>query len=168
MFSNTGNDQAIYHQRLTTNPTGGPVATVYCTAGTSTHGCIPSISATGTPSVAASSGFSIDIANVEGQQSGLIFYGVSGRVAFPWGLNTSFYCVKAPVERMGVQNSGGTLGACDGTLSTDWLAFVAGYPGALGAPFSSGTTVNAQGWYRDPPTPKTTGLSDGLEFTLVP
>jgi hypothetical protein len=28
--------------------------------------------------------------------------------------------------------------------------------------------VNAQGWYRDPPAVKTTSLTNGLEFALVP
>jgi hypothetical protein len=69
---------------------------------------------------------------------------------------------------MSVQNTGGTNNACDGVLAEDWLAFVAAHPGALGVPFSAGDVVNAQGWYRDPPAVKTTNLSDGLEFTLVP
>jgi hypothetical protein len=69
---------------------------------------------------------------------------------------------------MATQNTGGTDGACDGTLSEDWLAFVAAHPGALGAPFAAGQTVNAQGWFRDPPAAKTTSLSNGLEFTVGP
>jgi len=28
--------------------------------------------------------------------------------------------------------------------------------------------VQAQAWYRDPPSPNTTHLSNALEFTLVP
>jgi hypothetical protein len=146
---------------------GGPV--VYCTAGTSSNGCVPAIGGNGSPSVSAVSGFVISVANVEGQKQGLLFYGISGRNNTPWGVGgTSFLCVKAPTQRMGVQSSGGTSGACDGGLSQDWLAFVAATPGALGVPFSSGQQVNAQGWYRDPPAVKTTNLSDGLEFTTVP
>jgi hypothetical protein len=145
----------------------GPV--VYCTAGTSSSGCVASISGTGTPSASASSGFVIDVASVEGQKQGLLFYGISGRAATPWGSGgTSFLCVKAPTQRMGVQSSGGTPAACDGALSEDWLGFMASHPGALGQPISSGQTINAQAWYRDPPAVKTTNLSDGLEFTLVP
>ena len=41
----------------------------YCTAGTSTNGCVPAISSSGIASVAATSGFTISIANLEGQQS---------------------------------------------------------------------------------------------------
>ncbi len=146
-----------------------PPVSVYCTAGTSTNGCVPSISATGTPSASAASGFTISVANVEGQKQGLMFYGVSGQAIAPWGSGgTSFLCVKAPTQRLGAQSSGGTASACDGSLSNDWLAFVAANPGVLGAPFSAGNVVNAQAWYRDPPAVKTTNLSDGLEFTLAP
>jgi hypothetical protein len=146
-------------------PTG---TTVYCTAGTSTNSCVPAISAAGTPSVAASSGFTLSVANLEGQKQGLFFYGISGQVAVAWGTGTSFLCVKAPTQRMTVQNSGGTTNACDGVMSEDWLAWVAAHPTGLGAPFSAGQVVDAQCWYRDPPSAKTTNLSDGIEFTLVP
>jgi hypothetical protein len=57
---------------------------------------------------------------------------------------------------------------CDGAFTDDWLAFIAANPTALGAPFSAGQVVDAQAWYRDPPSAKTTNLSDGIEFTLVP
>jgi hypothetical protein len=152
--------------KLSLGPTG-PV--VYCTAGTSSNGCVPSIGGTGVPSASASSGFTIHVAGVEGQKQGLLFYGVNGPAATPWGIGgTSFLCVKAPTQRMGVQLTGGTAGACDGALSEDWLAFMAAHPGALGQPISAGQSIRAQAWYRDPPAVKTTNLSDGLEFTLVP
>jgi DNA-binding beta-propeller fold protein YncE len=145
----------------------GPV--VYCTAGTSSHGCVPAIGWSGTPSASAASGFTVAIANVEGQKQGLLFYGISGQLALNWGAgSTSFLCVKPPTQRMPVQPSGGTSGACDGSLSRDWLAYVAANPGALGVPFAAGNVVQVQGWYRDPPAVKTTNLSDGLEFTLEP
>jgi len=145
------------------------VVTPYCTAGTTTNGCVPAISANGTASVAASSGFTLVVSNVEGQKQGLIFYGISGRAASAWGVGgTSFLCVKSPTQRMAAQDTGGTAGSCDGTLSRDWLAFLSATPTALGAPFSAGAIVQAQGWFRDPPAPKTTNLSNALEFTLVP
>jgi hypothetical protein len=147
-----------------------PITTVvYCTAGTSTNGCVPSISALGTPSLAASSGFTVSVGSVEGQKQGLIFYGISGRSAAAWGVGgTSFLCVKSPTQRTPTQASGGTAGACDGTLAVDWLSFISSNPGALGNPFSVGQVVNAQGWFRDPPAVKTTNLSAGLEFTVLP
>ena len=144
------------------------VSLAYCTAGTSTHGCLPSIHGWGTPSASAVSGFTIHVADLEGQEQGVIFYGIHGRVANAWGQGTSFFCVKSPLVRTGVQSTGGTADACDGQMSIDWLAFIAANPGALGSPFSAGDVVGAQGWYRDPPSPKTSNLGNALEFTLAP
>jgi hypothetical protein len=142
--------------------------TAYCTAGTTTNGCMPAISGTGSASASAGSGFAISVAGVDGQKFGLLFYGVNGAKAAPWGAGTSYLCIEAPLKRMSTQNSGGTAGACDGMLSEDWNAFIAAHPNALGQPFAAGATVWAQGWFRDPPAPKGTNLSDGLVFQLLP
>jgi hypothetical protein len=147
---------------------GGNPTFAFCTAGTTTHGCVPSISGTGTPSGTSGSGFTIAIASVEGQKQGLIFYGLdnTGFTPLAWGQSSSFLCLKAPLQRMPLQGSGGNVNQCDGALSIDWNAFVAANPGALGNPFGSGQTVFAQGWFRDPPSPKSTMLSDALQFTV--
>jgi hypothetical protein len=146
-----------------------PAPVAYCTAGTTTNGCTASISANANPSVAASSSCLIDITGVEGQKSGIIFYGLSA-LPQPWCTvgGSSFLCVKSPTFRSGAQLTGGTAGACDGTLSLDWNAFQAANPGSLGSPFSVGDKVFVQGWFRDPPACKSTSLSDALEMTYVP
>jgi hypothetical protein len=77
-------------------------------------------------------------------------------------------CVKAPTQRTGTQPTGGTGGQCDGAFSLDWNAYVATHPSALGVPFSAGAEVRAQAYFRDPPGPKTTALSNGLRFTICP
>ena len=141
----------------------------YCTAGTTSSGCNASMSASGTPSVAATSGFTLNCTNVEGQKFGLIFYGINGPKASPWAPgSSSVLCVKAPVQRTPASNSGGTPGACDGSFSLDFLAYLASHPGALGQPLAAGQCVNAQTWFRDPPAPGTTNLSNGLQFVTVP
>jgi hypothetical protein len=141
----------------------------YCTSGTSTNGCTPSIGATGTPSVSAPSGFTLGVSGVEGAKQGLIFYGVNGRAIAPWTTgSSSFLCVKSPTQRMSLASSGGTSGQCNGALGIDWLAYLAANPTSLGAPFSAGELVNAQAWYRDPPAVKTTNLSNALEFVTQP
>ncbi|NUP95502.1 MAG: hypothetical protein HUU28_04990 [Planctomycetaceae bacterium] len=144
-----------------------PVA--YCTAGTTTNGCTASIGANANPSVAAASSCLIDITGVEGQKTGIVFYGLSA-LPQPWCVSggTSFLCVKSPTFRSGAQATGGTTGACDGTLSLDWNAFQAANPGSLGSPFSVGNKVFVQGWFRDPPACKSTSLSNALEMTYVP
>jgi hypothetical protein len=143
--------------------------TSYCTTSTTTNGCHPALSASGTPSVANTSGFVLSCANVEGQKSGLIFYGINGSVAVPWATgSTSWLCVKTPTQRTGSQSSGGTAGACNGSFSLDFLAFMAANPGALGQPLTAGQQYNGQAWFRDPPAPKTTNLSGGLQWVMCP
>ncbi len=146
----------------------GPAAPVaYCTAGTTTSGCNASISAANNPSASLATPCNINVVNVEGQKSGLIFYSVAGQLIQPWN-TTSFLCVKAPTQRTLTQNSGGTVGTCSGTLSLDWNAFQAANPTAVGNPWSSGNTVQVQAWFRDPPAGKSTNLSNAIQMTYTP
>jgi hypothetical protein len=141
----------------------------YCTAGTSTNGCVPSISGTGTPSIAATSGFTVACTSLEGQKNALIFYGVTGKKAAVWAPgSSSFLCVKSPTQRTPAGNTGGTVGACDGSFSLDFLSYINTHPAALGTPFSAGDLVYFQTWYRDPSAPGTTNLSDALQVTMAP
>lgn len=149
-------------------PLGDGGVTTYCTAGTTSNGCTAGLSAGGTPSVSASSGFTLAAVDVEGQMVGLFFYGISGPAALPWGASSSFLCVQSPLHRMNAKSTGGTAGACDGTAGEDWLAYLAGPGTALGEPFAPGTAVHVQFWFRDPPSPTTSMLSDGLQFTTTP
>jgi Tol biopolymer transport system component len=142
----------------------------YCTAGTTSSGCIASISASGSPSASSGSGFTLSVSAVEGQKQGLLFYGLdnTGFAPAPWGGSTSYLCIKSPTQRTPAQSSGGTAGACNGALAIDWNLFRASTPGALGSPFAAGQHVFAQGWFRDPPSPKTTSLSNAIEFVVGP
>ncbi|MCC7014773.1 MAG: proprotein convertase P-domain-containing protein [Planctomycetes bacterium] len=149
--------------------TCGSAPVVYCTSGTTTNGCIPSISATGNPNVAHSNSCVIDCLNVEAQKTGLFFYGLT-QSGVPWcSGGTSFLCVKAPTQRTSVGNTGGSPGgACDGTFQLDWNAWQLGHPGALGNPWTAGNKAYVQLWFRDPPVCKTTALSDAVELTYQP
>jgi len=139
----------------------------YCTAGTSASGCQALLSATGTPSATATSGFTVQATSVEGAKDGLYFFGQNGRQANPWGNGTSLQCVAPPVMRGGILTGSGSSGACDGAFAQDlnarWTAKPAQNPGA-------GAVVQLQLWYRDPQNTsnQTTGLSDALEFTVAP
>ncbi len=150
----------------------GPSAPAnYCTAGTTTNGCNAVMSGSAQPSASLANPCVLSVANVEGQKQGLIFYGVNNTGFSPasWGVgSSSFLCVKSPNQRTGTQSSGGTAGACNGSFTLDWNAYQAANPGALGNPFLAGSKVYAQAWFRDPPAPKTTNLSDGLELTVQP
>jgi hypothetical protein len=127
------------------------------------------MSTSGAPSIAATSGFVVSANQVEGQKHGLVFYGLSGANAAPWQPgSTSFLCVKSPTQRTQAQVSGGTPNGCDGVLSVDFLDYVATHPTALGVPLNAGASIWAQAWFRDPPAPGTTNLSDGVRWTMCP
>lgn len=141
----------------------------YCQTNQSSSGCVPTLSVSGVPSASATSGFVITCSNVDGQRNAVLFYGLSGRSFSPWSPNsTTLLCVAAPSQRMLTADTGGTVGTCDGSFSTDWLAYVSGHPSALGSPVAPGIAVNAQAWFRDPPAPRSTNLSDAIEFFTAP
>lgn len=148
--------------------TGAPL--VYCTAGTTTNGCVASISASAQPSATYANPCQIAVANIEGQKLGLVFYGTdnTGYLPLQWGAGSSFLCLKSPTQRSATQNSNGTANACDGSFTLDWNAYQLANPGTLGNPFSAGDKVFVQAWFRDPPASKTTNLSDAVELTCVP
>ncbi len=148
----------------------GALSLVYCTSGTSGIGCVPSIQPIGAPSASAASQFLIRVTDVDGQRAGMIFYSIDNPDlgSLPWGASTSSFCVKLPVQRTGVQLTGGSSNACDGQLQLNWNSFVSANSGALGAPFSAGTTIHAQGWYRDPASPKSSSLSNALAIEMNP
>jgi hypothetical protein len=144
-------------------PSGG--AAGYCIPGTTTHLCNAEVTVTGVPSASQTSGFEVAVWDVEGQKSGILFFGTGGPLQNPWGGGSSFMCVAPPRVRTGTQSSGGTNGQCDGVLSLDFNAWMAANPGK--AP-PAGQQVWMQAWFRDPPAPATTNLSNGLTFAVCP
>jgi len=147
---------------------GGPQT--YCASGLSLNGCALSMGASGTPSVAALSGFTVTMANADGGRIGGMFYGLSP-ASIPFGNGTAMLCTGAPRRRLfnPLTMTGGTTGACDGSISIDLADFFAMHPGTLGAPFSAGDTVYVQGWNRDNGNgSKNLATSDGLKVTLTP
>lgn len=143
----------------------------YCTpsGSGSSSGCVPTLTANANPSVSFASPCSLAVANVEGQKTGIVFYGVSGATNLLWCAGgNSFFCVKTPTQRTFAANSGGVAGQCNGALALDWNAYQAANPGALGNPWTLGSKAYVQSWFRDPPSCKTTFLSEAIELTYVP
>jgi len=170
-FSGVLNNNKVWNGAVIYDCFYAPPPVTYCTAGTSTNGCVPSIAAANQPRVSLTGTAIVSVSNVEGQKQGLLFYGInnSGFVLTPWSATSSSYlCVRAPTQRLPAQSSGGSMGFCNGGLSADFHAFFAANPTALGMPLSVGQKVYAQAWYRDPPAPKTTNLSNGIELTVGP
>jgi hypothetical protein len=146
---------------------------VHCSAKLNSLGCTPAIAWAGAPSATAGTGFSVRANNVLNNKPGLLFYGSTGRAATPFQGGT--LCVKTPIRRTPVSNSGGTAppGAdCSGVFALDMNKFAVGLLGGTPAAFLqvAGTVVNCQWWSRDPgfAAPNNTGLSDGLEYTICP
>lgn len=159
-----GRSDAFVHDRFGCTFT----AATYCTAPTTSHGCVPSIQASGTPSASAGVGFTISVQAVEGQKAGLFFFGLSGSRSTPFGAGSSVLCVQGPLRRSPVQSSGGTGGACDGVLTLDWNQFVGGQSTPWGDPIAGGETIWIQAWFRDPLAPGGSNLSNAMWFTLCP
>jgi hypothetical protein len=138
----------------------------YCTAQSNTLGCAAQIGSTGTPSLSASSGFTIAAANVRNQQNAMLFYGTSGRSALPWKGGT--LCVQPPLRRLHVVNSGGAPHPaldCSGQLACDFNAWCST---SSDPHLFAGQRVRAQYYVRDPGAPFSVNLTDALEFYLEP
>ena len=141
----------------------GELVGTYCTAKTTSSGCLPSISTVGSPSATAGSGFTITASEVEPGNVGILFYGHDGAnaAAFQGG----FLCVQPPTWRTGPQSSGGA-GPCSGSYALDFNAYVTS---SIDPNLVPGAVIHGQFWFRDPAEPISgTGLSGGVTFTLCP
>ncbi len=140
-----------------------PLVEVYCTAKITAQGCVPAIGSTGTPSVSSPQPFLVTAAQLTPQKPGMLFYGFAPNAApFLGGL----LCVKAPLMRTPVQNSGGSLQtACSGSFSYDLNARIqSGADDALVV----GEDVYLQYWFRDPQSAIPVGLTDALRCRIQP
>ncbi len=142
---------------------GCEAPSVYCTAQFSSSGCLPSISASGVPSLSTPSTFLATGSNLEVNQNGIMFFGTSGQNNLPFG--GGLLCVKSPLYRLKIKNTG-TGASCAGTLSYSLLEMLAHPQG--GPQLVLNQTVNLQTWFRDPSHASTTGLSNGLQFKTCP
>ena len=118
---------------------GGP--TVYCTAKTSSSGCVTQIgtSLSGNP-ITGANDYSVTASSVQGIKNGILFGGNGGPAAIPFSGGT--LCVNPPTRRSPLQGSGGSTPiSCDGSYSlvvNDGLTFPAGLDAGAGN----------SGWYQ--------------------
>jgi hypothetical protein len=137
----------------------------YCTAKTSSNGCVASMSAEGVASTSAAAPFLVRATHVNNQKPGLIFYGY-GQSSTPFQGGTM--CVALPHTRTLIQYSAGDPDPatnCTGVLTVDFDAVIQSGSDPLLVP---GATVYCQAWYRDPPGPFHSALSNGLRFPVLP
>ena len=141
--------------------TGGGGVTSYCTAKTTSGGCTPNLTSSGTPSASAGSGFVVSSPSVQPGVVGIFFYGQSGMLSAPF--QGGFLCVNPPLLRTPMQSSG-AAGACAGLFSIDFNTYTAS---GVDPSLVQGSTVFIQNWFRDPPEPISgSGLSNALTFTI--
>jgi hypothetical protein len=139
-------------------------ATTYCIAKTSSQGCAPAVTLSGTPSASSSSPFLVGAQQVINNKNGILFYGFAPyNVPFQGGT----LCVTGVVRRTPAQWSGGNGGAddCSGSFSYDFNARIQSGADPL---LTVGEQVFAQYWYRDPASSSGSGLSDAAQFTIQP
>ncbi|MBI5435144.1 MAG: hypothetical protein HZA52_20080 [Planctomycetes bacterium] len=150
-----------------------PPLVTYCTAKTTSNGCVPVIDGHGASSVANGASFQVTCIGLRNQKSGLFLYGSNGRASLPF--SGGLLCVAGPQKRTPVQSSAGSAAPandCSGVLQLDFNAFAAGLLGGNPSPALSvpGTTIDVQTWARDPgfAPPNNTQLSDALEYVVGP
>ena len=138
--------------------------TTYCTASTtSIAGCSASISGSGTPSASSPSGFTISSGSVPGGNVGIMYFSNGGPASILIGTQGGFVCA-TPGFRTGPKGSGGSSGSCNGDYQFTLQDLVL----AGGVIVNPGTTINGAIWFRDPASPDTFGLSNGIEFVVCP
>jgi hypothetical protein len=119
------------------------------------------MSLSGTASATSAAPFLVEADEIPSGRGGLLFYGFEP-ANLP--LQGGRLCVRQPLKRTALQQSGG-VGPCGGRYSYDFNALIrSGSNPAL----TAGRTVYGQYWFRDPPAPSTTGLSDGAQFLILP
>lgn len=136
----------------------------YCVAEENSRGCVPFVESFGSPSVSGT-GFDVDAYNVLNQKFGVLFYGRNGTQMVPF--LSGMLCVRSPVTRTSLQNSGGNQPPddCSGSFTVDFQGLVlsGADPG-----LTVGERVWAQYWSRDGGAPFGTNLSDAITFEILP
>jgi hypothetical protein len=138
--------------------------TVYCAGKTDSAGCVPTLSASGTPSFSGADNFVVSAGNLLNGKYGLLVWSTQS-AALPFAGGT--LCVQPPYTRGVMQESGGSAtGAdCSGSFSLQLSHAMFLQSGLL-----AGETLHVQYLYRDPgfPIGENIGLSPALRFSICP
>jgi Tol biopolymer transport system component len=141
-----------------------PAPQTYCTAKTTSNGCVPASTANGSPSASDPAPLLVGATQVINNKAGYLFYGYE-ETAQPF--QGGVLCVSTPLRRTGLQQSGGNPPPddCSGTFAFDFKPLIqSGSDPALVV----GQLVACQHWFRDPASASTTGLTDGARFVVLP
>jgi hypothetical protein len=135
---------------------------VYCDSQTSSFGCRPAISFSGSPSASAGSGFTVQAQGLIGKTTGMFFYSTGRAILTPF--HGSYLCMEPPRRRLAVQNTGGGLpSSCTGVLSVDFNSWIisGGDPTLV-----AGENVCIQAWTRDAGSMYGSNLSNAVAFVI--
>jgi photosystem II stability/assembly factor-like uncharacterized protein len=140
-------------------------AASYCTGKVHSQGCAGSMTWSGTPSASLPLSFDVGATQVVAGKNGILFYGYQPHAA-PFQGGT--LCVKSPLKRTPLQTSTGAPppAVCSGSFAYDFNPRI---QSGVDPNLRPGVRVYCQYWFRDPSAlVSTTGLTDGLEFTILP
>jgi hypothetical protein len=141
-----------------------PSPYTYCTSMTSSVGCVPRITTSGTPSISDTAPFVIGATSIINQRPGILLYSLRPDHE---PLGNGVMCLKTPWKRTAPQMSGGSAtGAdCTGAFAIDFNSVIRS---GLNQSLVVGATVCAQYIYRDNPSPLGLGLTDAVRFQIRP
>jgi hypothetical protein len=136
----------------------------YCTNLTSSLGCEPTIWSRGTPALTGGT-FRLNAQAVHNEHNGLLFWGLQSASAPFLGGVRCVSQVQARLPSNSAGNSTALFGVtdCSGTLRND---FKSPYMNSVG--LTAGQTVYAQYWFPDAGAAQGAGLTDALQFTVLP
>lgn len=132
----------------------------YCTATTTSAGCVPAIASSGQLDLSLPDDFHVTASDVPNEKPGLLVVAADWSVA-PFG--GGLLCLQPPLARTAIQLSGGSATGSDCTGAYDHLLDPAFLTGLGLAP---GDAVYLQYWFREPALAGGFGLSDALAAGL--
>jgi hypothetical protein len=136
-----------------------PKPATYCTAKTTSLGCLPAVEALGYPSLSGGS-FQVRATQLHKSVPGIVIWSHS-QASIPFQNGT--LCVAPPITRTPGQTTTSGTGNCSGTIA---FRFDPAYQLAHG--FAAGQTMAAQVWSRDIGDVFSSSLSNALAFVWCP
>jgi hypothetical protein len=145
------------------DPNYGATPTTYCTPKTTSLGCAPLVTWTGSASLSGPDDFVLTAAPALNKKVGKFIWGTAPK-ALPFSGGT--LCVKLPFVRGPHLNSGGSASGLDCSGAFTWH-FSQAYMASKG--ITAGSILYAQAWGRDPgfADPNNSQLSDAIVFLVA-
>ncbi|MCE9594820.1 MAG: hypothetical protein K8S98_11575 [Planctomycetes bacterium] len=145
-----------------------PAVGSYCTAKTTSAGCMPILTCSGGPSASATAGFQLAALGLRPNKFGIFFYSTAGSQITPF--QGAWLCMKSPLKRLPVQNTGSSGPACgtDPTTGVMTREFNTYMSTSTDPTLVAGASLRLQAWTRDPPGAFGTSLTGALVTTIAP